>query len=63
VHCVLGDKHVPVGGFTEHVQAVCTVHAEHIQHFLEALGWYQIDVYISVPVTQKRGTQKGFCSA
>lgn len=51
------------GRFTEHVQAVCTAHAERIWHFLEALGWYQIDMYVSAPGTQKYSALKGFCSA
>lgn len=51
------------GRFTEHVRAVCTAHAEQIWHFLEALGWYQIDMYVSAPGTQKYSALKGFCSA
>lgn len=37
---------------TEHVQAACTVHAEQIWHYLEALGWYQIGMYVSAAGTK-----------
>lgn len=42
-------------GFTENVKAVCTVCAEQIWCFLEAVAWYQIDMNISAPGTWKYG--------